>query len=94
MPTAKKKKLERIELRLSGEDKSKIQRAVTFLQVSATQFVLDKIMPEVELALANEKKIRLNDAAWNGFLAMLQSPKSASTSLKSAMKEYREIQEV
>jgi uncharacterized protein (DUF1778 family) len=94
MTAARKKKLERLELRLSGEDKSKIQRAVTFLKMSTTQFVLDKIMPEVEQTLAKEEKIRLNDASWNGFVAMLQSPKSASKSLKSAMKEYREIQGV
>ena len=92
MATAKKKRNERLDFRITKEDKTKIQRAVEFLGVSTADFVLQHVMPNVEKVIAQEEKIRLNNEAWKGFVQLLEKPKSASTSLKSAMREYLDAQ--
>jgi len=94
MTAAKKKKNDRLDFRVSSEDKSKIQRAVDFLGVSTAEFVLKRIMPDVDRVIAEEEKILLNNEAWNGFVNMLKNPKPASASLKVAMQEYRKSQGV
>ena len=94
MTVTKKKKNERLDFRISSVDKLKIQRAMAFLGVSTADFVLKRIMPDVERVIAEEEKIHLNNEAWTGFVNLLQSPKPASASLKSAMQEYRKTQGV
>ncbi|MEI8028021.1 MAG: DUF1778 domain-containing protein [Pseudomonadota bacterium] len=87
-----KKKTHRLDFRVSLEDKSKISRAVDFVGESMADFVLKRIMPEVDRIIARDEKIRLNNEAWTAFLGMLETPKTASSSLKKAMKEYRKTQ--
>ena len=92
--TAPKKRTERLDLRVSKEDKSKITRAVDFVGESMAEFVLKRILPEVERLIAQEEKIRLKDQAWNAFVGMLETSRPASASLKRTMKEYRKSQGV
>lgn len=91
---ARRKKIDRIDFRVSPEEKLKIKKAVEFAGESMADFVLKRIMPEVNRLIAQEEKIRLNKQAWSGFVHLLQNPKPASSSLKRAMQEYRETQEV
>jgi uncharacterized protein (DUF1778 family) len=93
MATAKKK-ISRVDLRVSPEDKKRLQMAVDFTGERVTDFIMRRIMPDVNRILEAEKQIVLNDEAWSGFISMLQaSPKKANPKLKKAMVEYLKLQE-
>ena len=92
--TAAKKKNQRLDFRVSSEDKSKISRAVEFVGESMAEFVLKRIMPEVDRIIAQEEKVLLSNNAWADFVSMLETRRPASADLKRAMREYREAQGV
>ena len=94
MTALKKKKNDKVDFRVSADDKLKIKAAADFTGENLSDFILSRIMPDVERLIASEAKIRLNNAAWSGFAEMLSSPKKASDSLKAAMKKFRKEQEV
>jgi uncharacterized protein (DUF1778 family) len=88
------KRNQRVDFRVSSEDKSKLLRAADFAKESMADFILNRIMPEVERIIAQEEKIRLSQQAWTGFVQLLETPRPASSSLKAAMQDYRKIQGV
>lgn len=91
--TTANKKLDRLDLRVKSEVKAKLKRASKFVNEDMTEFVMKRVMPDVERILEAERKIRLNDTAWESFESMLLTPRKASTRLKESMKEYSKIQE-
>lgn len=92
MATVKKKKDERIDLRVSADQKAKIQKAVDARGVKLSEFILSLVMPEVEQILIEQERIVLNNKAWQSFIDLLEKPTSASSTLKAAMKDYRKVQ--
>lgn len=86
------KKIERIEFRIEPELKKKIQIAAEFSDEKISDFILKRIMPEVERLIETERKVKLDQEAWDSFVGILQSPKPASKNLKSSMKEYLRAQ--
>jgi uncharacterized protein (DUF1778 family) len=88
------KKNERIDLRVSLEEKTKLRKAVEFCGERMSDFILKRVMPDVDRLLAAEQRIKLNQEAWEGFVSLLNSQKPASPSLKRAMQEYRDIRKV
>ncbi|MCX6131153.1 MAG: DUF1778 domain-containing protein [Proteobacteria bacterium] len=85
---ALKKKLDRLDLRINAEVKTKIKQASAFVEEDMTEFVMKRIMPDVDRILEAERQIKLSDASWLSFESILFSPKKASPKLKSAIKEY------
>ena len=81
-------------MRVSSEEKTKLKKAVEFSGERMSDFILSRVMPEVDRLLAAEKQIKLSQEAWEGFVSLLTNPKPASSKLKQAMQEYRETQEI
>lgn len=88
-----KKKLDRIEFRVVAEQKIKIKQACELVKEDMTEFMMKRVMPDVDRILDAERQIKLNNASWLSFEAMLVTPKKASSKLKVAIKEYSDIQE-
>jgi uncharacterized protein (DUF1778 family) len=89
MTALNKKKNERVDIRVSAEEKHMILEAAKFSGEKMSDFILSRIMPDVERLIATQTRIRLGEESWNAFVEMLQSPKPAPKKLKEAMKEYR-----
>lgn len=90
---AKKKLNDRLDLRVNVENKARIKKACALVQEDMTEFVMKRVMPDVDRILEAERQIKLNDNAWLSFETMLLGPKKASSKLKTAMEEYSQIQE-
>lgn len=85
---------ERIDFRISAENKDKIMRASDYLGEKMSDFILKRVLPEAERLLEQQKRIRLNEQQWDSFLAMMTDPAPASKGLKSSMAKYRKNQGV
>lgn len=92
MSTARKKKVARIDLRVSVDQKTKIQKAVDIRGEKLSEFILSCVMPEVEKILTEQERVVLNNKAWQSFMNLLENPAPASSALKAAMKDYRKAQ--
>lgn len=82
----------RIEFRTTNSDKQKIVKASKFVGEDMSEFILKRILPEVERILEAEKRVQLDDLAWNSFVSLLINPPKASSHLKKSMTEYEKIQ--
>lgn len=94
MSTARKKKVARIDFRVSVDQKIKIQKAVDVRGEKLSEFILSRVMPEVEQILTEQERVVLNNKAWQSFMDLLEKPAPASSALKAAMKDYRKAQGV
>jgi uncharacterized protein (DUF1778 family) len=88
MSALKQTKNERIDIRVSLEDKVKIQDAASFLGISQAEFMLKSCLVEAERALQMEEQLELDSISWKNFCQLLESPKTPSKKLKSSMAEY------
>jgi uncharacterized protein (DUF1778 family) len=101
MPTATTKairaastaKSERLDARLTREQKDLIQRAADLQGRSLTDFVVSTLQESARQAIERHDSIRLNEREAKRFVAALLHPPKASKRLREAAKAYKALVE-
>lgn len=72
MPTASKQS--RLNIRASESDKDLIERAAQALEMSVSEFVLQRAVADAQAVLAETTRFRLPKRQWEEFCALLDAP--------------------
>ena len=77
----------RIDLRLDSYKKSIVARAAELLGVNITQFIMDRVFPEAERIVLENRRIRLSSEDWEQFCARLDDPPKSLPELGKLLRE-------
>lgn len=69
-----KLRTERLDLRVSPDEKGLISQAASVARVKASEFVRDSVMSRAENILADRMRFDLDDSQWAEFQAALDRP--------------------
>jgi uncharacterized protein (DUF1778 family) len=72
MPSASKQT--RLNIRASEQDKDLIERAANALEMSVSEFVLQRAVAEAQAILADRTQFRLSPRQWREFCQALDAP--------------------
>jgi len=67
-------KSERLELRLTGEQKSEIEQAAALSGRSVTDFSVTVLVREAEEVIRVERELHVSQESWDAFNAILDRP--------------------
>ncbi|EPR9083297.1 type II toxin-antitoxin system TacA family antitoxin [Cronobacter dublinensis] len=82
MPAPSKK--DRLECRLSTEDKAAIEAAASLSNTSVSQFIVDAARARARVLLEEHHRIRLTEQGWHAVMAALDNPPAPNEKLKRA----------
>jgi uncharacterized protein (DUF1778 family) len=77
-----KERAERIQLRVSKNEKRVLQEATHASKKSLSKFILEKSITEAEIALSGQTRFVLDGDKWSKFVELLERPARTKTSLK------------
>ena len=75
----------RLDLRLSGPDKARIERAAALRGVAVSAFVRDAVLREADATMSAELAVTLSAKESRRFLAALDHPFKPNAKLRKAM---------
>lgn len=84
---AKKRRTEKLDVRVSPESKVKLQTAAAALNRSMSDFVLESALARAEEALADRRTFGLDAKAWAAFQAALDAPVRPLPRLRALLKK-------
>ena len=73
-PTQSANKNSRFEMRLSQEQRSRIDQAAELQGMSASQWALSNLMDAADRDIREAHMLRLSDESWNAFITALDGP--------------------
>ena len=76
------KKMDRIDLRISPEDKRILEMAATSKRVSLSSYILSLALQGAEAELERANTIRVTMEGWTQLMGMLDNPPEPSEDLK------------
>ena len=82
MPALKK---QRIDLRLTDEDKKMIEEAAAMTNQTITQFLVSSASEVIE----QHRRLVLNEASWNRVMDAIENPPAPNDKLKRAAKRLQ-----
>ncbi len=83
------KQNDRIDLRISQEDKELIEAAATLKGQKMSAFVIESMRQVSQQVIETNRKISLPDESWNKFVEMLMEPAEPNASLLRAAKALK-----
>ncbi|WP_239667354.1 DUF1778 domain-containing protein [Franconibacter helveticus] len=83
-------KRERLECRLSAEDKASIEAAASLTKVSVSQFIVDSACKRAQTLLEEHNRIKLTGQGWQAVMAALDNPPEPNEQLQRAFKRLDE----
>lgn len=86
-PDVKAQKTERIEIRTTSGMKALLQRAASFSHKNVTEFLLEAGINAAEETLVDRRMFRLDQAQWQAFQEILDSPVTARPRLAKLLAE-------
>lgn len=86
MPALKK---QRIDLRLTDEDKSMIEEAAAMTNQSLTQFMVTSASERAAEVIEQHRRLVLNEASWNQVMEAISNPPEPNDRLKKAVKSLQ-----
>jgi uncharacterized protein (DUF1778 family) len=87
MPTIRKSKPARLNIRVSQHEKDVIAKAAAALNTSISGFVLQHTYSEAQSLLAEQGQIRLPDKKWRAFCKALDAPPKDIPALRKLLSE-------
>ncbi|RAU38786.1 DUF1778 domain-containing protein [Enterobacter sp. ECC-175] len=81
MPALKK---QRIDLRLTDEDKNMIEEAAAMTNQTVTQFMVNSASERAAQVIEQHRRLILNDASWNAVMEAISNPPEPNERLKRA----------
>lgn len=83
MPALKK---QRIDLRLTDEDKKMIEEAAAMTNQTITQFLVSSASERAAEVIEQHRRLVLNEASWNRVMDAIENPPAPNDKLKRAAK--------
>lgn len=77
---------DRLDLRISQEDKELIETAATLKGQKTSAFVIENMRVVSRQVIETNKTISLGDAEWDKFVDLIENPTEPSKSLRRAVK--------
>ncbi|MDK9355989.1 MULTISPECIES: type II toxin-antitoxin system TacA family antitoxin [Lelliottia] len=85
-------KKQRIDLRLSDEDKSLIEEAAAMTNQTITQFMVNSASARAAEVIEQHRRLILNEASWNQVMDAISNPPSPDNRLKRAAKRLEDME--
>ncbi|MDI3359803.1 DUF1778 domain-containing protein [Lelliottia sp. V89_10] len=85
-------KKQRIDLRLSDEDKSLIEEAAAMTNQTITQFMVKSASARAAEVIEQHRRLILNEASWNQVMDAISNPPSPDNRLKRAAKRLEDME--
>lgn len=89
MPALKK---QRIDLRLTDDDKSMIEEAAAITNQSVTQFMLNSASERAAEVIEQHRRVILNEESWAKVMNALSNPPAPNEKLKRAAKRLSDME--
>lgn len=86
MPALKK---QRIDLRLTDEDKKMIEEAAAMTNQTITQFLVSSASERAAEVIEQHRRLVLNEASWNRVMDAIENPPAPNDKLKLAAKRLQ-----
>ena len=86
MPALKK---QRIDLRLTDEDKNMIEEAAAMTNQTVTQFMVNSASERAAQVIEQHRRLILNDASWNAVMEAISNPPEPNERLKRAARHLQ-----
>ena len=87
MATTSAKTVPPLSIRPNSQQKRVISQAAKLLNVSVSQFVLQRAYLDAQAVLAEQTRFGLNDEQWTKFMAALDAPPRELPRLKKLLQE-------
>ncbi|MEK6261573.1 MAG: DUF1778 domain-containing protein [Planctomycetota bacterium] len=87
MSTSSAKTVQPLSIRPSSQQKRVIAQAAKLLNVSVSQFILQRAYTDAQAVLAEQTRFGLNDAQWKSFLAALDAPAKQPSGVRKLLQE-------
>ena len=85
--TVEETRSERIEIRMTPDQKALLRRAAVLSQKNVAEFLLEAGIDAAEDALADQRMFRLDDRQWRAFEDILDRPVTAKPRLARLLAE-------
>lgn len=85
-------KKQRIDLRLSDEDKSLIEEAAAMTNQTITQFMVNSASERAAEVIEQHRRLILNEASWNQVMDAISNPPAPDSRLKRAAKRLEDME--
>ncbi|HDR2161469.1 TPA: DUF1778 domain-containing protein [Enterobacter cancerogenus] len=82
-------KKQRIDLRLTEDDKNMIEEAAAMTNQSISQFMVSTASERAAEVIEQHRRLLLNEASWDRVMDALSNPPSANERLKRAAKRLQ-----
>ncbi|MEG1211429.1 MAG: DUF1778 domain-containing protein [Leclercia sp.] len=86
MPAVKK---QRIDLRLTDEDKNLIEEAAAMSNQTITQFMVNSASERAAEVIEQHRRLILNEGSWNRVMEAIDNPPEPNDRLKRAVKRLQ-----
>jgi uncharacterized protein (DUF1778 family) len=80
---------DRLDVRISTDDKDLIEAAATLKGQKMSAFVIESMRSVSKQIIESAKTISVSDAAWTNFVAMLENPPEPTESLRRAVRSLK-----
>lgn len=80
----------RIDLRVTQEQKELLERAATLKGVSVSAYTLLHVLPAAKQDVDSHERLVLSDRDRDLFMSVMENPPALKGKLKSAIAQYRE----
>lgn len=78
-------KKERLEFRLSADDKVCIETAASLSKVSVSQFIVESARSRAQRLIEDHQRLKLTEQAWNSVIEALDNPPVPNEKLRRAL---------
>ena len=84
---------DRLQVRLTTEAKTVLQRAANYRHKTVSQFVLTTALAEAEKVIRENEAVALSAADWKVFYDALNNPPAPNAALRKAFAKYQKSAE-
>lgn len=85
-------KKQRIDLRLSDEDKNLIEEAAAMTNQTITQFMVNSASERAAEVIEQHRRLILNENSWNSVMDALNNPPEPNDRLKCAARRLQNME--
>lgn len=85
-------KKQRIDLRLTDEDKSMIEEAAAMSNQTITQFMVNSASERAAEVIEQHRRLILNEGSWDRIMEVLDNPPEPNDRLKRAAKRLQNME--
>ncbi|MDX5627594.1 MULTISPECIES: DUF1778 domain-containing protein [unclassified Brenneria] len=85
-------KKQRIDLRLTDDDKSMIEEAAALSNLTMTQFMVSSAAERAAEVIQQHRRLVLNEESWNLVMDAIDNPQAPNDKLKRAAKRLQHME--